>query len=233
VEEGGRLTAVDAGLPGFGRRFEADLAALGHVPGDIEALVLTHSDSDHTGLGTRMRAAGARILISAGDDATLRKPGPKSGDAAPINMLTQLWRPSLWRLIGEMVIRDGGYKLTGIDGAETFNDGDVLDVPGSPRVIGTPGHTAGHCALFFERHSALFVGDEMCTWNLLTGKRGPQLLPKPFNVSTAQCFESLGAIADVKADALLPGHGDPWRHGVSAAVERARTAARNIGGVDG
>lgn len=227
MEEGGRLTAVDAGLPGFGRRFEADLAALGHVPGDVEAVVLTHSDPDHTGLATRMHDAGARILVSSGDDVTLRKPRPKSGDGAPINILPQLWRPWLWRLMGEMMIRDGGYRLRGIEGAETFGDGDVLDVPGRPRVISTPGHTAGHCALFFEGHSALFVGDEMCTWNLLTGKRGPQLLPKSFNVSTAQCLESLHAIEGVKADALLPGHGDPWRHGVSAAVERARTAARH------
>jgi glyoxylase-like metal-dependent hydrolase (beta-lactamase superfamily II) len=189
--------------------------------------VLTHSDSDHTGLVTAFREAGARVLIHGADDATLRKPRPKSGDASPVHMLPELWRPRLWRLIGEMMIRDGGARMTGVDGAETFADGDVLDVPGSPRVIATPGHTAGHCALHFERHGALFVGDEMCTLNLLTGTRGPQLLPRPFNVSTAQCLESLDAIEGVQADVLLPGHGEPWRHGVSAAVERARTAARN------
>jgi glyoxylase-like metal-dependent hydrolase (beta-lactamase superfamily II) len=174
-----------------------------------------------------MRDAGARIMISSGDDATLRKPGPKSGDAAPIHMVRELWRPRLWRLVAELMLRDGGYRMTSIEGAETFEPGDVLDVPGSPRVIATPGHTAGHCALHFERHSALFVGDAMCSWNLLTGKRGPQLLPRSFNVSTARCLESLSAIQDVDAEVLLPGHGGPWRHGVSAAVERARTAARH------
>jgi glyoxylase-like metal-dependent hydrolase (beta-lactamase superfamily II) len=49
-------------------------------------------------------------------------------------------------------------------------------------------------------------------------------MPKPFNVSTAQCYESLTALEDVDADVLLPGHGQPWRDGVAAAVKRARTA---------
>jgi glyoxylase-like metal-dependent hydrolase (beta-lactamase superfamily II) len=38
-------------------------------------------------------------------------------------------------------------------------DGEVLDVPGSPRVIHAPGHTAGSCALFLEDRSLLFSGD--------------------------------------------------------------------------
>lgn len=215
-------------MSGLRGRLEADLAGLGHVPSDVAAVVLTHSDADHTGLANTLRDAGARVLIHGADDGTLRKPGMKSGDAAPVNILRELWRPGLWRAFVGMA-RYGGGMPPKVEGAETFSDGDVLDVPGSPRVIATPGHTPGHCALYFERHSALFVGDEMCTWNLFTGTRGPQLMPKFTNVDTKQCLESLHAIEDVKADVLLPGHGDPWRHGISAAVERARTAARNEG----
>jgi glyoxylase-like metal-dependent hydrolase (beta-lactamase superfamily II) len=225
VEDGGRLTAVDAGLPGFAKRLAPDLAALAHVPADIEAVVLTHSDADHVGLVPTFRAAGARVLIHEADEATLAKPGPKSGDGAPLNLLRELWRPPLWRMIAE-VVRGGGARLAKIDGAETFSDGDVLDVPGKPRVVATPGHTAGHCALLFEQHGALFVGDELCTYNPLTGKQGPSVMPKPFNVSTAQCYESLAAIENLNADVVLPGHGRPWRDGVAAAVEHARAAAR-------
>jgi glyoxylase-like metal-dependent hydrolase (beta-lactamase superfamily II) len=226
VEEGGQLTAVDAGVPGFGKRLEADLASLGHVPDDIAAVVLTHSDGDHVGLAQRFRDAGARVLIHAADESTLRKPSPKSGDGAPINMLKDLWRPQLWELIATLMIRDRGFQLKPYKGElETFSDDDVLDVPGNPRVIATPGHTDGHCAFYFEGHKALFVGDEMCTWNPLTGRRGPQLMPKSFNVSLAQCRESLSAIETVPADVLLAGHGEPWRDSVSAAVKRAREEA--------
>lgn len=222
VEDAGRLTAVDAGLPGFGKSLEADLAVLGHAPADVEAVVLTHSDADHVGLVPRLRAAGARVLIHSADEGTLAKPGPKTGDGAPLNMLRELWRPPLWRMVAAMV--SGGARMQRIEGAETFSGGDVLDVPGSPRVIATPGHTPGHCALLFESHRTLFVGDELCTYNPLTGGTGPQVMPKPFNTSTAQCYESLAVLENVQADVVLPGHGQPWREGVPAAVDRARAA---------
>lgn len=186
--------------------------------------MLTHSDGDHTGLATTFRDAGARVLIGAADEPTLRKPGMKPGDASPKNILPELWRPGLWRTFIAMG-RLGGANPPKLEGAETFADGDVLDVPGSPRVIATPGHTPGHCAFHFESHSALFVGDEMCTWSPFTGQSGPQLMQKFTNVSTAQCLDSLDAIADVQADVLLPGHGEPWRDSVSAAVKRAREEA--------
>src|SRR3954453_9680350 len=55
VEDGGRLTAVDAGLPGYGQSLETDLRAAGHNLADIDAVVLTHSDSDHMGMAAQMR----------------------------------------------------------------------------------------------------------------------------------------------------------------------------------
>jgi glyoxylase-like metal-dependent hydrolase (beta-lactamase superfamily II) len=221
VEDKGRLTAVDAGLPGFGGRLEQDLEAAGHRIGDVEAVVLTHSDADHTGLAPRLRAAGARVLIHAADDATLRKPGPKSGDGSPIHLLPYMWRPRFWRFFGYMASK-GGARPAKIEGAETFVGDDVLDVPGSPRVVHTPGHTDGHSALLFSGHGALFVGDALCTWNPFTGRTGPQVMPSAVNVSTDTCFQSLGAIEDLEAGVVLVGHGEPWRGNPRAAVAQAR-----------
>jgi glyoxylase-like metal-dependent hydrolase (beta-lactamase superfamily II) len=224
VEQDGRLTAVDSGLAGFAGTLEQDLARIGHGLADIEAVVLTHSDADHTGLAPRLREAGARILIHERDEATLRRPGPKRGDASPIHLLPWLLRPGPWKLFGHMLRRGGGIPAR-IEGAETFSTGQELDVPGRPRVLHTPGHTDGHCALDFASHGALFVGDAMCTWNPLTGATGPQLMPRPLNVSNAECLSSLDAIESVGADVLLPGHGEPWRGGVATAVTQARGLA--------
>ena len=221
VEEDGRLTAVDAGLPAFREALDADLAALGHRVEDVEAVVLTHSDGDHTGLARAFQAAGARVLIHADDDAKLRKPGPKEGEASPIHLVPLLWRPAFWRFMGGMARRGGG-KPPSVEGAETFSDGDVLDVPGRPRALHTPGHTRGHSALLLEGRGVLFVGDELCTWNPLTGVREPQLMPRQFNVSNAACEQSLAVLEPLEAEVTLPGHGDPWREGPAAAVASAR-----------
>lgn len=223
VEQDGRLTAVDAGLKGFASDLEADLAAIGRVPSDIEAVVLTHSDADHTGLVPRFQEAGARVMIHGRDDATLRRPGAKKGDASPVHILPWLAKAGTWKLITH-VVRRGGAVPAKIEGAETFVGGVQLDVPGSPLVVETPGHTPGHCALLFQEHRALFVGDAMCTWSPLTGVPGPQLMPRPLNVSNSECLSSLDRIEVLDADVLLPGHGEPWTGGVSAAVSRARSA---------
>jgi len=226
VEDGGRLTAVDAGIPSFAKDLEADLRSIGHTPADVAALVLTHSDADHTGIAPQLKEAGARVLVNAADDATLRKPAAKKGDAAPWHVLPYMWRPTFWRIFGHL-IRGGAARLTKVEGAETFGDGDVLDVPGAPRVIATPGHTPGHSAISFERHGALFVGDALCTWNPLTGRLGAQLMPSAFNVSNAQALASLAAIEPLDAQVVLPGHGEAFREGPAAAVSAARAAGRS------
>jgi glyoxylase-like metal-dependent hydrolase (beta-lactamase superfamily II) len=224
VKDGEGLTAVDAGLPRFGDTVEDDLRAHDLDPGKVEAVVLTHSDGDHTGLATRFKEAGARVLIHSGDAGTLAKPGPKSGDAAPVKMLPYLWRPALWRFFGYMARRGGG-KPPAVEADATFTDGDVLDVPGRPRVLHTPGHTSGHSALLLEDRGVLFAGDSLCTWNPLTGSRAPQLMPHPFNEDNGACVRSLEAIAGVDAGVLFPGHGDPWHGSPAKAAERARAAA--------
>jgi glyoxylase-like metal-dependent hydrolase (beta-lactamase superfamily II) len=224
IEDAGRLTAVDSGLPGFKGSLPSDLAALGYGLGDVEAVILTHSDADHTGLAAALHDGGAAVLIHSADEPKLRKPGPKSGDAKPLNIVPQMWRPSLWRIFGSMVLA-GAARPTKVTDAATFGDGYVLDVPGHPRVIPTPGHTPGHCAFHFEDHDALFVGDAMCMLNPVTGSTGPQLMPSAMNESNALARQSLDAIERIEADVLLPGHGDPWRGGVAAAVELARAGA--------
>lgn len=223
VEDAGRLTAVDAGIPGFAKTLAEDLRAIGHSPGDVAALVLTHSDADHTGIAPRLQEAGARVYIHSADDATLRKPGPKKGDASPPHILKHLWRPTLWR-IGAHLARGGAARPPKVEGAETFEDGAVLGVPGSPTVVATPGHTPGHCAIHFERFGALFVGDALCTWNPITGRDGAQLMPSAFNVSTAGALESLARLESLDAQVLLPGHGEPFRGSPAAAVSAARAA---------
>jgi glyoxylase-like metal-dependent hydrolase (beta-lactamase superfamily II) len=226
VADGDSLTAVDSGLPGYAQTLDADLEAHGFTADQVEAVVLTHSDGDHTGLASRFKEAGARVLIHGADRATLVKPGPKSGDAAPAKLARQLWRPAMWRFMGHMA-RRGGAHPPSVEPDATFGDGDVLDVPGRPRVVFTPGHTAGHSSILLAERGVLFTGDAMCTWNPFTGRRAPQLMPHATNEDNRACLDSLDAIAKSEAKVLLPGHGEPWHGSAAVAAERAR-AARSV-----
>ena len=221
VEEQGRLTAVDAGVRAFAGSLEADLRAIGHAPGDVDAVILTHSDFDHTGVVPELRKAGARVLIHPADDGALRNPGPKSGDASVPHFLALLRYPHFVGTTAHF-IRRGALRQAKIHGAETFADGDVLDLPGRPRVIHTPGHTAGHCVFLFEGRRALFVGDALCTLDLATRSTGPQLMHSGQNVSDAEARASLALFEDLDADVVLPGHGEPWRGRPADAAREAR-----------
>ena len=61
--------------------------------------------------------------------------------------------------------------------AGTFAHGDVLDVPGSPKVVHAPGHTPGACALLFEERGALVTGDTLNTLDVIHGGPAPGSAP--------------------------------------------------------
>jgi glyoxylase-like metal-dependent hydrolase (beta-lactamase superfamily II) len=190
----------------------------------VDALLLTHAHSDHTGVAGKLHERGIPVYLHK-DDQELMRTG-KEPWKREANPLPQLWRPGVWSLFLHFA-RNGALKPPKIDDALAIADGDVLDVPGRPRVIYTPGHTPGHCAFYFEGPKALFTGDLMCTWNPLSGRRGPHIMPRAFNVSSAQSRESLTRIETLDAEIVLPGHGEPWTDGVSSAVERAREAGES------
>jgi glyoxylase-like metal-dependent hydrolase (beta-lactamase superfamily II) len=109
--------------------------------------------------------------------------------------------------------------------ASGFVDQEVLDVPGRPRVIHTPGHTAGNAAMSLEDRQVLIVGDALATIDLVSGEPGPRLLPRFANDDHELALASLGKLQPVKAGWILPGHGRPWEGSPQQAVKLARTVA--------
>ena len=81
--------------------------------------------------------------------------------------------------------------------ASGFADEEVLDVPGRPRVIHTPGHTAGNAALSLADCDVLIVGDTLATLSLSHGDSGPQLLPQFVNEDHDRALASLEKIEPV------------------------------------
>jgi glyoxylase-like metal-dependent hydrolase (beta-lactamase superfamily II) len=219
VEADGGLTLVDAGLPSFGGQLEAFLRERAQTVADIDALLLTHAHGDHVGIAESVRRAGVPVRIHERDAAQARtgKSHPREG-----SLLPYLRYGATWRLL-TMAARSGGVRTAKIGEVSLLGEGE-LDVPGRPRVIHTPGHSPGHVVFHFAEQGALIAGDALCTWNPLTGRPGPQIMPGAFSFSNAQAMASLELIEPIEVGALLVGHGDPWTAGVAAAVARAREA---------
>ncbi len=219
VEDGGLVTIIDAGLPGFWADLPSELEAMHRSLDDVRAVILTHGDSDHRGFAERLRRErGVPVYVHERDAAIARGEAKKTGATwGPMRL-----RPTM-SFLAYAARKAGGLGVPAIGQVVTFADGATLDLPGAPRVVAVPGHTPGSVAYHVPSVDAVFVGDAMTTRNVLTGENGPT--PAPFTSDPALALESLDRVAELGATLVLPGHGWPWRGGTSAAVEAVRSAA--------
>jgi glyoxylase-like metal-dependent hydrolase (beta-lactamase superfamily II) len=218
VEDAGEVTIVDAGAPAYWGRLPSELAAMGRSLDDVRSVVLTHGHSDHIGFAERiLRERRTPIRVHELDAALARGevPNPAKG-LGPTRL-----RPLLEFIT--FSLRNGMLRIPRIAQVATFGDGATLDVPGAPRVILVPGHTPGSAVLLFPGHDALFVGDALATHSVTTGDDGPRI--SPFTADPVQAVASLDRLVDIEAGLVLPGHGQPWRGGVAAAVAAVRESA--------
>jgi glyoxylase-like metal-dependent hydrolase (beta-lactamase superfamily II) len=121
----------------------------------------------------------------------------------------------------------GAFAVTGVRELTFFEPGDVLDVPGRPTPVFSPGHTYGHCALHLADRDVLLAGDAVVTLDPYTGRTGPRIVAGAATADSDLALRSLDALAATGARLVLPGHGEPWRQGAAAAAELARAAGRS------
>jgi glyoxylase-like metal-dependent hydrolase (beta-lactamase superfamily II) len=227
VEEAGSLTLVDAGIGATWDLLLAGLEGIGRSLADIEAVLLTHAHVDHIGMADRIRvAAPAPVLIHKADrDFLVAGKRPPNAPDNTVGLAAALRHGFAYRLLWYLA-RKGALSTPTVAEAGAFTDGQVLDIPGHPRVVHAPGHTPGSAALHFEDRGALCTGDAIVTLDAVTGRTGPRLAPAAFSSDPAGARGSLARLEGLSAELILPGHGEPFRGTPSQAVALAREADR-------
>lgn len=210
------ITLIDAGLPGHWSDLHRELESIGRPLSDVRGLVLTHGDSDHIGFAERLRReTGVPVFIHGADAHRVR-----TGEKPKTPMGPARLGPTLGFLA--YGVRKNALRTPHVSEVVEVSDGDVLDLPGAPVVVGMPGHSPGSIAVHVPIVDAVFVGDALTTRHVLTGRQGAQAAP--FTDEPAEALASLDRLAPLSASWVLPGHGAPWRgtpSDIAAAVRAA------------
>src|SRR5215207_149098 len=218
IEGSGQLTVVDAGLPASWHSLLDALNVIGRTPGDVEALVLTHAHFDHIGFAERARVElGIPVWVHENDVPLTKRPWLYMSERSPLSYLDRKTLP-----IVSSFVRAGAPRARPIREVRRFGNEGTLDVPGSPLVLFTPGHTLGHCALHLHERDVVITGDALVTHDPYTDTPGPRIVARGATADSERALASLERLRGTGAGTLLPGHGEPWTGGAERAVQEAQ-----------
>ncbi|KQM82616.1 MBL fold metallo-hydrolase [Agromyces sp. Leaf222] len=218
------VTLVDSGYAGQRVLLEASLDAIGVGPADVAAVLITHGHADHLGGAAWLAEEfGTPVHAHPLELANVRRDILEQASTARV--LRNAWRPGVAAWASAIVpLLDGRAGLGVPSVTAPPMRGELVDVPGHPRMRLIDGHTSGHAVFEFDDEGVLAVGDALVTRHRTSPLQGPQLLASMFHRDAERARATVGAIGWSTARVVLPGHGEAWIGPASAAAEAALDA---------
>ena len=185
-----------------GSRF-ARRRILRQLPGELEAILVTHAHRDHAGsMRAVARERGAPVWSSTADADALEGRAPEPFPAQSANHPVNRLFARVWSWEHHPVARrlEEGELIAGFE------------------VIGFPGHTPGQIGLWRESDRTVVCADTMRSMNFVTGL--PQLgeMPELFTCDRTEARRSIRKLLDLPFSVLCLDHGAPLADDPKAAI---------------
>ena len=184
---------IDTGGSNKRRDLENELESAGCQPGNLNLIVLTHGDFDHTGNAAYLRKKfGTKIAMHSADSG-MAEQGDMFWNRKKPNFVIKIMTPILLR-----------FPKSDWFNADIFiEDGfDLSEYGFNAKVISIPGHSRGSIGILMA-DGDLFCGD------LLENTDKPALNSIMDDVETAST--SVEKLKGYQINTVYPGHGMPFQ----------------------
>ena len=206
LDNGNELTLIDTLFDVDARRILTQLQVIGKTVQDIKHIILTHAHRSHLGGLARLKElTGAPVYAHEWEADIISR----DRRAQPVSILPY---PPYRAYPLQIGLNLDIAKHVPVNVDHFVHEGDRV---GPVQVLFAPGHSPGHLAFYWPERRALIAGDAICTWpNFMLGWKGFTLNPK-------QHQASLRRLAELDAEVLCVGHGDPLASGAAARIRAA------------
>ena len=191
---------IETGFPFQRSKLEAELESKGCKPGDLDLIVITHGDIDHTGNGAYLREKyGARIAMHEGDTEMCMKDGmTRDRGEIPANFPLPLM--VLWLAKGLLTFALGQVRwrkpFERFEPDLLLEEGqDLAEYGLEAKILYTPGHSKGSISL-------LTGGGDLICGDMFSNAWGRILQ------STDKA--GLERLKELGVETFFPGHGSPF-----------------------
>jgi len=193
IHADGSFFLIDTGMTNNRRQLEAELERLGCQPGNLELILLTHGDFDHTSNAVYLRQRyGAKIAMHKSDVGML-----ENGDMFWERKIDNRLLKGLFQLLIPFKAENRGRPDIYLD------DGDSLMEYGlDAEILNTPGHSSGSICILTT------AGDLICG-DLLTNSTGKPMLNSMMYDRSAGDM-SFARLKSFPIQTVYPGHGNPF-----------------------
>jgi glyoxylase-like metal-dependent hydrolase (beta-lactamase superfamily II) len=203
LDTGGELSLVDTLFEDDARLVLEALGRLGRKPSDLKRIAITHGHRSHLGgLAALKRETGATVHAHVWEADIVS--GDRRAQAVTILPHQSLrlfpFQLGLW-------LNRPKHRPCPVDAL--LDEGDTF---GPLQVMHAPGHSPGHLGFWWPERRFLIAGDGVATWPSLCAGWSA------FNLNHAQHRSTLQRFAELDAEIVGVGHGDPITTGAPDKV---------------